>query len=654
MQIPVSNTGILFVVIALLVICPIECGDMKDNIIDKSPQISYQHLQQAVDNTSPLPQVIDTLFEDEFNTIPLGFNTSLWNLSTHSNPPIGWEDGEWLVLRAEPLSYLILESSINTGTNVISEFNLTFTEGFSYFGVGWGDGILDPNSEWRANLRQSQNGIFIDYWDNELCLATYCGGKRVVAPVQKTDLKKEHLFRIEWQPTLVRLFIDNELNAQISRRIPQKSLPFIIATSGHYEFSKNDELRIEFLRISSIKNPNVNNPIINLIWPLNGSQMTSHDYVDLEITGSKDLIFYSWNGHTNETAVAPWDIKVPQDEGDYVLSVFAQDDSDAWNSETFSFKIVLQELFCIGPKMQMNPLVDGNIEFGEKQQSIKRSYVCMNENRYFEDIIMYLSFPAESIYVGVETELADKWNSRLSLLIDGDGDGVWDVDELNFPEDVRFTIGTPSSYGAFSKVFSPLGYEISNSLFPGSIAASSSDGGRSSFEFMFNLTSVQGNASRGIGIGLVISRGGYNSFFPAQLGYGISSDLVIVYCSGEYNPDPMDLFLVIGGSTFFSLVGLFGLIYVISTRRAVSLDTTFDDEDLERVKTILHSYDKISLDRLSRLVGLNPSRVRDLVEKLVKRGLTDITLIEFEEGFIRSLPESERRDNNPRIGGDFR
>ncbi len=595
----------------------------------------------------------DVLFEDDFNTVPLGFNTSLWNLSIHSNPPITWEDEDRLILRAKPISYVILKSIIETGTNVIAEFNLTFSEGLCYFAVGWGDRVIDSSNEWQANLRLSQNGVFVDYWDNELCLVCYSNGERIAAPVENISLRTVHQFKMEWRTTLVKLFVDNEESVVISRRIPLIGLPFIITTSGHYERSEEDELCMEYVRVSSLSSYNLNYPCIDLIWPLNGSQLSHYDEIDFDLYGSDGVLIYSWNNNNNETIDAPWDISTPQTIGLHTLEVFARNALDIWNSTTYYFEIVQQTMVELCPEMRTSPLIDGDVNDREQGDSLVSIVRAMNENRHYEELTVYLSFWRQTIYIGIESKLADKWNSHLSILIDGNGDGKWNNEELAFLQDISITIGTPSSYGASSKIYSPAGLEISKSEFPGLMTASSMQSDKASFELLLDLTSVNGNASRGIGIGIIISRGGYESFFPTHLGYGTFSDLLVVKSTGITRIDPTISSLVMSGNILLVLLGLFGILYVISSRRRVTLESHLNDEELERIKTLLYSYDKISLDRLARLSGIEKKRVEKLVGILVSRGLADISIIEFEQGFIRELEESNNRGNNSKNGGEL-
>ena len=641
-RIPEWRAGILLAVILLLCAGPYHYNN---SVISSEKLLSTIPVHQ--NNNVPIDTSINAntthlLFDDEFNTMPFGLNTSLWNLTTHSNPPITWKDNEKLVLGAEPLSYVILNSTVKTGLNVAAELNLTFSEGLCYFGVGWSDRVINPSNDWQANLRCSYNGVFIDYWDKELCFVCYSNGERIATPVDNISFRTEHQYRIEWRSTLVKLFVDNVERAVISRRIPQKSLHFVIATSGHYETSGYDQLSLDYVRVSSLSSINLDQPNINLIWPMNGSQVSHYDFIDFDLRSWDGILLYSWDRSVNETIVAPWDLIVPQTLGLHRLQVFSKNLLGIWNSSVFSFEVVQQSMVRFCPEMKRTPLIDGIIEDNEKSDSSASNIFAMNENRDFEELSVYISFRGQTAYIGVESQLADRWNSRLSILIDGNGDGKWNSADPIGLQDIRVAVGTPSSYGSSLEVYSPDGSKISKSEYPGLVAASSVLNKKASFELLFNLTSVKGNASKGMGIGIIITRGGYESYFPAHLGYGIFSDLLIAKSSGITQPDSTFSFFMMGGIALLVLFGLFGGFYIASTRQKISLESNLNNEELDRIKTLLYSYDRISLDRLARLSGIDKNRVEKLVQKLVSRGLVDVSIIEFEQEFMRELQEFEK------------
>lgn len=654
-QIPEWRAGTLLALVLLLLVCPVLFGNYSPRITERDQilpiiQPLRKHVTNSFENSTE-----EILLEDQFRSDPLGFNTSLWNLTRHSNPSIKWEYKDWLGFEVKSIAYAILKSHIEFGINSIAEFNFTFTEGHCYFGIGWADKIIREGNEWITNMRSAQNGVFIDYWDNELCFVTYYNGKRIATVIDNVTLSQEHLFRIEWYSTYVRLLIDNHEESIISRRIPQLSLPFIITASSHYDTFGNDTLLLNFVKLSSLSNLIPHEPQIDLLWPENGAEITKYDSIDFNVAGSDGVLWFSWNDEGNSTIGAPWDITIPSILGASVLHTYACNLSGDWISREFQFDIVERESVHICPMMLKDPLIDGNIEANEKQGCSKIACQSMDENRDCEKITIYVAFPKGSLYIGVISTLKDKWNSRVSLLIDGNGDGRWDIDEETFPEDIRITVGTPGAFGAYTGIYSPLESEISNALFTGLTMASSQDHITSSAEFTLDLACINANATLGIGIGIVISRGGFDSFFPTHLSYGLFSDLLIIQDSGIANPNPMNQVLIMSGSTVFLLAVLFGLAYVLMTHRAISLDRHLDDEELERVKTLLYSYERISIERLAKITGSDSIKVTKMVNKLVERGLVDISISKGDHEFIRSLSDIEKKEQIERyqkIGGE--
>ncbi|MBN2228581.1 MAG: hypothetical protein JW779_03235 [Candidatus Thorarchaeota archaeon] len=644
MQIPENKVGILVVLFILFTVYSASIHGESEGNYDSSTFVPINLQYNEKSEVGILSETGNELFEDNFTSIPLGFNISLWNISTQSDPPIIWEDGEWLVLEAEPLTYSILKSVTNVGSNVIAEFNITYTEGLCYFGIGWGDRLVDSSSNWRSNLRQSENGVFIDYWDNELCLVTYCNGERVAAPIHNLTLNREHVFTIEWRSTLVRLFIDNQVRGTISRRIPQNPLPFVITTSGHYETSKKDQLRINCVKVSYLTIPCSTRPSIELVWPMNQSQITTHDSIDFDVINSNGVLLYSWNKQDNATTNSPWDIPVISSLGSAILEVFVESESSIWNSMTLQYEIVHDKSSFMCPMMRQNPIIDGIIDVNEKQQTNELFCKCMNENRETEDITIHFGFPEGLFYIGIDSEIADKWNSRISVLIDADGDSIWDVDISTLFQDIRISVGTPSAFAAYTGIYTPLGQELSNIQFPRLTMASSNTVDGLSAEFILNLECLNGNATSGIGIGVILSRGGYDSVYPSHLSYGCYSNLILIQNSGVYNPDFVSQFIIVSGSTIISLVAVFGVVRTIIAQRSISLHRNLDDEYLERIKVLLYSYDRISIERLTQLTGIEKKKVIELVRKLIDRGFEDINVIQVEQDIIRNLTEIKKKE----------
>ncbi|MHA1909777.1 MAG: hypothetical protein ACW98Y_20945, partial [Candidatus Thorarchaeota archaeon] len=135
--------------------------------------------QETLDETNVL------LIEDGFITSPNGFNDNLWELNQNGSAT-NWDGSNWLSFEANSESFTSINSkmalspeilvigpespSVQYANGLIAEFEMSFTGGQTYFGVGWLDYDTCQNDSWDGNLRDGATGVFLDYWDGHLYL----------------------------------------------------------------------------------------------------------------------------------------------------------------------------------------------------------------------------------------------------------------------------------------------------------------------------------------------------------------------------------------------------------------------------------------------------------------------------------------------------
>ncbi len=80
-------------------------------------------------------------------------------------------------------------------------------------------------------------------------------------------------------------------------------------------------------------------PTITLIDPANGSIVPGGSTIDLEVNDANALnqVLYNWDGGVNQSLSSPYDVPLPQNEGQHVLLVYAQDAAGNWNSTRYVF-----------------------------------------------------------------------------------------------------------------------------------------------------------------------------------------------------------------------------------------------------------------------------------------------------------------------------
>jgi hypothetical protein len=336
-------------------------------------QTDIEHLlcfdEDGIINTGLCEELGDTLLFDDFNTPSLGFNSSLWNLHLGNNPSLTWDDGEQQVFNSERLTHTTLESVVSTGPEVVSEFNLSFTGGFSYFAIGWADEFQDPSDDYISNLRECQNGVFLDYWEGQLFVVSCHDGEEVASKIPEFDIEREHQYRLSWSESLVRLYIDNIEQGLISKSIPSGECSFIITACGQYYLADYDQLIVDCVGIYTrelIESEPF--PRISLIWP----NLFIFNEVDIDIEGETGGGLYSWDESSNSSFLSPWDIPVPHSFGVHRLDVYSHDEAGNWTTLHLIFTVIEYEREYYVTESQTTPLIDGIITRKESQSFTKR------------------------------------------------------------------------------------------------------------------------------------------------------------------------------------------------------------------------------------------------------------------------------------------
>jgi len=579
------------------------------------------------------------LLEDNFVTAPFGFNDSLWNITRSNNPTLSWIDSDSLAMESEIFTSATLESINNFGPEVIAEFEFTFTQGLCYFGIGWVDQYTVQGEEWATNLRACHNGVFIDYCDTELFLVSYNDGNRVATPIRNLNLTRTHTYTLVWHSSLVSLYVDGVEYGSISRQIPSVSLQFLLTTSGQHYLVHRDTLLIDKVTIGTLEWDHYDDiPEVSLIWPANNSQVYSFDFIDLEIVGQNNTT-YSWDGQTHISLYSPWDIQVPDQEGLHTLDIYSEDSIGNSTSLHLRFEVISEVPSTQVWNTLVAPIIDGELSIQEQNSMTMYNLNFRGEDRQIVMVDVLIGYVGESLYVGMATPVPDHWNSRLSLLIDGSGDGIWGDADVGVYEDIRITVSGPGLQNQFRGIYSHTGQEIQ-------IAGITYSPGVTSeglvAEFLVPIDSVGGNFTTGLGFGMIVSCGGYDAIYPISIMESVDCVLQIAKSSGGR---PQDSFVGFIGSSII-LVGLSSLIigiFIVRKKRGfLEIEETLENESLERMRTLLLSHPQISLERLALLADTDTRHARELVEILQKKGLLERSVQISETEITRDISASEK------------
>jgi hypothetical protein len=81
-------------------------------------------------------------------------------------------------------------------------------------------------------------------------------------------------------------------------------------------------------------------PIIILESPNNGSHVLTNTIIYVNITDlNLESVIYNWNGEENQTWITPYEVIIPNAEGQHILFVYAKDNADNWSHKSFLFII---------------------------------------------------------------------------------------------------------------------------------------------------------------------------------------------------------------------------------------------------------------------------------------------------------------------------
>ena len=559
------------------------------------------------------------LLADCFNSTPFGFDESIWNLSTLNGPDLSWEDGEVFVLGSMMWTYSVLSSIVESGPEAIAEFNISFSGGLCYFGIGWSDRFWEPSSEWKTNLRLSQNGVFIDYWDNELYLASYSDGERVAAHVAGIDVTQWHHFRLLWSESLVRLEIDDELCSLVSHHIPRVPLHFVVTTSGHHYLVQHDQLRIDEMQLfSRARKALTDDPQITLLWPKAGSRVFPGDLIDFQVDGSDGSFVYSWDTESNSTTHSPYDIPVPNAPGMHNLTVWAKQGGGDWQTKTYSIDVHEETLTLEAPVTGTGFVIDGIVESYEKAETVSFNALFRDEAGSEVELPLCIGLTSSSLYVAVSSNLPDRWNTKLALLVDGEGNGFWNMSEGVVSHDIGISVGGPAADPGLTAVTSPSGMIVSRSLLPGLMFDTETRNGLVSVEYLVPFGPLGMSMSNGIGFGLKLSDGGHDWFFPAWFPSNSSVGLPVVHPSADVSEAPSLAWVLPVVSAV--AVSVLGVRTWMKGRipQGEELDTTAASERQLRMLVLLQSHPRLSIERLARLAGIDSESAKRTLQEIIE------------------------------------
>ncbi|TFF94360.1 hypothetical protein EU546_04990 [Candidatus Thorarchaeota archaeon] len=599
-----SAARILVVVVCVIVLLPTQTtvirtlgGNESGSLVHGSNQF-----QDASEDTGQM------FLEDDFSSTPIGLNQSAWSISMLNDPQLSWIDGDRIGLICTPFTRLTLTSKIETEPSMLAEFNLSFTGGRSYFGVGWSDSLPSNSSPWISNLRFSQNGVFIDFWDGQVYLVTYVNGSRTATPVEVTELDTVQNYCLLWTSSLVTLVVDGVPAGSISTQIPLSPLPFVLTISGHNYRVDSDLLAVDYVSLSTMpESPDDEIPTIDLLWPEDGSEVSQGELIDFEVSGPVESVYWMWDSDSQYTLECPWDIPTFGMIGRHSLTVFLVCENGTQIQEEFSFSIVPVSEELHAWYIDFSPQVDGMLDSDESRLTCMNHLTAWGEDREGINLDAHLGMSSSGFYLSLYSPVADSWNTRISLLFDGNDNGAWDHDGT---DDISVTVAGPSAYQDYSCIRAASGCILERGNYPGLVFASGVYEDGICAEFFVPISENRTEVC----FGLMIIQGGYAMSYPFRSNAEYAPRLSRVQTSNAPSPLPYALGTV--GTLVALCAAIIGVTSVVGRGR-MSPRYQLDDEELERLRTLLLSYPGITEERIRQMMSIDCETLHEKIEFLV-------------------------------------
>jgi hypothetical protein len=576
------------------------------------------------------------VFTEQFQNPTLGYNDSEWSLIEINNPSLAWNDEEILDMWGEQVKTVLLRSTRDFGPGIIAEINASFTQGSCYTFIGWCDEWQDDESDWIANGRMCQNGVFIDCWDEELFLVAYANGERTVAAIDTGDMNGWHTLRIEWAESIIRLEIDSLLVAFVSRTIPQSSLTMTFMVSGHHNQVEPGRLSLDSVDIYEFeREPHLFDPEIVLLRPENNSIVYPLDILDFEVRGAATNLSSSWEKGPSFKVDSPWDIQVPGIiyGGSFTLPASVHLTVQAMNSEghqstvVFTFRIDEREYEFGAWLMPTQPVIDGTVDETEASHASQFEVGFRSECGEEVSVNLFAGYTSDSLYLAIESPIPDTFHSRAILFLDANADGSWSMQT----PDLGISHASPSADSIYTSIFG-----VNNSLIPNLVSASSNPNGVVVYEFLIPLSNLNVDTLEGIALGLQLAHGGYNLDFPDKYSLGI------VYSLGVSAPNPNTWQFALLGAVLLLTGGSYAFLIYKSRKDTYYHESEPHDEPLKRIKILLLSYDRLELSRLSRMMNMESHTIETIVEELIASGFP---VYRVNSEYIRSTKTSGNNES---------
>jgi len=595
---------------------------------------SLDNVQTADDSVS--------VFEDYFNS-SLGYNDSLWTLESYENGSVSWIEGEYFNMTAKKHSYRALTSKQTFTVGKEVSFRICAQDLETVICIGWTN---TTPSEW--NYLFWNDSVYVEDSLNTLLLT-----HKFVEPPQREfkqlsgiDTSEFHTYRIVWNSSVIIAYADGVRYAAMGSEMPNGPLHFKIAITENHNIDTEGWVCLDSVVIrehhSMIQE---NPPFITLNSPGNSTLNLGNTPIDVVPVGSDGVLYWSWDGASTDTSNYPYNIQLPSSEGQHYLDVYCKDGYgyNHWSHVKYIFHTMVNPPLFRAAWISMSPLIDGVIQPEEWQEASFYTIDLVRADGSSVPLNISIGCDSDFLYIAYNSTIPSGHDSRASMIINGNPDGVYHGNNETPITSVYYTKRSPGGWPGYDElhILSETDGSISDqklSMAPSGFLSESSLN-RSNVHYEFRIPLVELGVTNGATIGISFmlfpsGMGVHNLFFPIASPWENASRLALL----ELSLLPSSWLVQFG---FFIVTGFAGVVLVLGwtirykSHRYKQIGSAFIatpemeaiDETYRRIAGIIQSYETITIERLALMANISERDARAIVTELISKKIISAKIV---------------------------
>ncbi|MFW9964225.1 MAG: hypothetical protein ACFFCX_11710 [Candidatus Sifarchaeia archaeon] len=617
-------------VVWIMIFSMLQSNHMINESISKVPeQIGIQLYRE----NSFLSDTSDPIFFDYFNA-SLGYNDSLWNLESFGNGSVSWVNGEFFNMSAQTHAFRTLSSKQTFAVGHEVNIRMRMQEAETVVCVGWTN--QTPETGW--NYLFWDDSVYIETAQSTQLLTHKSDEEpyRTFKLIPQIDASEFHDYRIVWNSSVIIAYIDGNRVAALGGDMPEGPLHFKVAITEFRNMDTEGWICVDSIEIREHNSMITENPpFITLDSPGNTTLNLGHDPIEVVLIGSNGTLYWTWDGAQNSSSTKPFDIRLPYEEGLHTLDVYCKDGYgyNNWAHERYEFETMVTPPMIDAKWFGITPAIDGVIQTREWPQDSFQEYKLARGDGTTVLVNISLGCDGRFFFVGIDSPVPSGHDSRAAVIVTGQLDGHYHGLNETPVTTAYYTKGSPDAWSGYTEL-KYLNEKEDNivdqpriePIPAGFLAESTVQGSHVHYEFRFPLTELATSHGEIIGISFMIfptGMGVHSLYYPIADPWENASRLALV----RLPPLQNTLLLQIGVVSVIGFVAL--ATYFTFHKNIKSPDIGMQDtvvetlerspEVTQRIIGIIESYDKIGLDRLSRMTNLEEPTVREIVFDLISK-----------------------------------